>query len=213
MRMAYNFSGAQGCSCGAESASSDWRSSTSSKAPSSSVHQVNEPPRKPLTSFFRNGLFGLVTMILEILKQYFGNTLLFIKKIFSLCLNVWVLANILELLWKGGNMTPLGQGRDYHSQTNVMAEWGRRNNCTKVEGGGVSVNTYYFTILFRRCFATVVNQLWECVESVQKMWEAQYVRQRYKDLHPYILFILDILEWEIKVVIILKTKIVKFHHI
>ena len=56
-------------------------------------------------------------------------------------------------------MTPLGQGRDYYSQTNVMAEWGRRNNCTKVEGGGVSVNTYYFTILFRMCFATVVNQL------------------------------------------------------
>ena len=44
-------------------------------------------------------------------------------------------------------------------QTNVMAEWGKRNNFTKVEGGGVSVNTYYFTILFRRCFATVVNQL------------------------------------------------------
>ena len=36
---------------------------------------------------------------------------------------------------------------------------GERNNCTKVEGGGVSVNTYYFAILFRRCFATVVNQL------------------------------------------------------
>ena len=36
---------------------------------------------------------------------------------------------------------------------------GKRNNCTKEEGGGVSVNTYYFTILFRRCFATVVTQL------------------------------------------------------
>ena len=46
---------------------------------------------------------------------------------------------------------------------------GRRNSCTKVEGGGANMNTYYFTILFRNCCASGVNLLWDCVESVQKM--------------------------------------------
>ena len=35
--------------------------------------------------------------------------------------------------------------------------------------GGVSVNTFYFTILFRNCCESGVNLLWDCIESVQKM--------------------------------------------
>ena len=34
---------------------------------------------------------------------------------------------------------------------------------------GVSVNTFYFTILFRNCCESGVNLLWDCIESVQKM--------------------------------------------
>jgi len=33
--------------------------------------------------------------------------------------------------------------------------------------GGVSVNTFYFTI--RNCCESGVNLLWDCIESVQKM--------------------------------------------
>ena len=37
--------------------------------------------------------------------------------------------------------------------------------------GDVSVNTFYFTI--RNCCKSGVNMLWDCIESVQKMWQAR----------------------------------------
>ena len=141
MRMADSFSGALGCSCSAE------------------FSKKNTYPI--ILGNTATNLVKLVTTTLAILKQYFGNTLLFIKNIFCMfkCLSAGKYIRITMKGWKYDTIrtrTRLLQSAD---QTNVMAEWGKRNNFTKVEGGGVSVNTYYFTILFRRCFATVVNQL------------------------------------------------------
>ena len=59
--------------------------------------------------------------------------------------------------------------RAYKSQTNAIAEWGGGIVVQKWREGGVSVNTFYFTILFRNCCESGVNLLWDCIESVQKM--------------------------------------------
>ena len=74
-----------------------------------------------------------------------------------------MLANILELLcmkrWK----------YDMHIEVRPM-QWGSRGGGIVVQKwreGGVSVNTFYFTI--RNCCESGVNLLWDCIESVQKM--------------------------------------------
>ena len=45
---------------------------------------------------------------------------------------------------------------------------GRRNSCTKVEGGGVHMNTFYFTILFRNCCASALGST--CCGTVLKVF-------------------------------------------
>ena len=53
-----------------------------------------------------------------------------------------------------------------------IVQWGSGGGGIVVQKwreGGVSVNTFYFTILFRNCCESGVNLLWDCIESVQKM--------------------------------------------
>ena len=76
-----------------------------------------------------------------------------------------MLANILELLCRKG------WKYDAHIKVRPM-QWGSGGGGIVVQKwteGGVSVNTFYFTMLFRNCCASGVNLLWDCVESVQKM--------------------------------------------
>ena len=74
-------------------------------------------------------------------------------------------ANILELLcMKGWKYNARIKVRPMQLQSGgggiVVQKW---------REGGVSVNTFYFTILFRNCCESGVNLLWDCIESVQKM--------------------------------------------
>ena len=74
-------------------------------------------------------------------------------------------ANILELLcMKGWKYNARIKVRPMQLQSGggvlVVQKW---------REGGVSVNTFYFTILFRNCCESEVNLLWDCIESVQKM--------------------------------------------
>ena len=74
-------------------------------------------------------------------------------------------ANILELLCM--------KGRKYNACIKVrpmqLRSGGGGIVVQKWREGGVSVNTFYFTILFRNCCESGVNLLWDCIESVQKM--------------------------------------------
>ena len=72
-------------------------------------------------------------------------------------------ANILELLYM--------KGWKYNARIKVSPmQWGSGGGGIVVQKwreGGVSVNTFYFTI--RNCCESGVNLLWDCIESVQKM--------------------------------------------
>ena len=74
-------------------------------------------------------------------------------------------ANILELLCM--------KGWKYKARIKVrpmqLRSGGGGIVVQKWREGGVSVNTFYFTILFRNCCESGVNLLWDCIESVQKM--------------------------------------------
>ena len=74
-------------------------------------------------------------------------------------------ANILELLYM--------KGWKYNARIKVrpmqLRSGGGGIVVQKWREGGVSVNTFYFTILFRNCCESGVNLLWDCIESVQKM--------------------------------------------
>ena len=74
-----------------------------------------------------------------------------------------MLANILELLCM--------KGRKYNTRIKVrpmqLRSGGGGIVVQKWREGGVSVNTFYFTI--RNCCESGVNLLWDCIESVQKM--------------------------------------------
>ena len=50
-----------------------------------------------------------------------------------------------------------------------MERGGEKELDDERDRGGVSVNTFFFTILFRNCCESVMNLLWDCIESVQKM--------------------------------------------
>ena len=72
-------------------------------------------------------------------------------------------ANILELLYmKGWKHNARIKVRPMQLRSReggiVVQKW---------REGGVSVNTFYFTI--RNCCESGVNLLWDCIESVQKM--------------------------------------------
>ena len=160
MRMAYSFSGAQGCPCSADSS------------------------KKNTHLIILGNTCGLIYQNLwGPLEQYWSHIwVILFNSYFLYVLNVLSAGKYIRItmyermeIWQA-----------YSSQTNATAKWGRRNSCTKVEGGGVNVNTCYFTILFRNCCASGVNLLWDCVESVQKMWQAQYIRQRYGQYTPKI---------------------------
>ena len=72
-------------------------------------------------------------------------------------------ANILELLCM--------KGWKYNAHIKLRPmQWGSGGGEIVVQKwteGGVSVNTFYFTI--RNCCESGVNLLWDCIESVQKM--------------------------------------------
>ena len=74
-------------------------------------------------------------------------------------------ANILELLYM--------IGWKYNARIKVrpmqLRVGGGGIVVQKWREGGVSVNTFYFTILFRNCCESGVILSWDCIESVQKM--------------------------------------------
>ena len=76
-------------------------------------------------------LVKLVTTTWAILKQYLGNAILFVENIFCMFKHLSAGKYIRITMYERVEIY-----RAYKSQTNAITEWGRRNSCTKVEGGG-----------------------------------------------------------------------------